>query len=241
MKVVQTGMCGFFFAAIVIKTRNLWTAISIHAINDFMLMFISNGLMPEAVSTEYVATGEDGISILVVYVIISLLYIPLIVMGKRFIDQASPWRGAFYHYKEPPIAEAVSVAPQVANAHPGSTPLAVPAFAEAQAGMAEGGRPGLVNDGAFATAPVPMGVTESTLAAPPAYSSTESTSTRTAAPAGTSSVLKTPAHAAAFQLQTEWQDDSASLELATAKAMRGKHAARPHANKAEGTPNDQGF
>lgn len=104
MKVLQTGMCGFFFAALVIKTRNIWTAISIHAANDFMLLFMANGLMSEPVTTEYVSVGEEGIAILVVYCVICVLYIPLIVIGKQLIDEASPWRGAFYHSEKTPPA-----------------------------------------------------------------------------------------------------------------------------------------
>ena len=192
MKVVQTGMCGFFFAGILIKTRNIWTVISIHAVNDFMLMFISNGLTPEVVSTEYVAIGDEGISILIVYCIICALYIPLVVISKRLIDQASPWRGAFYRYGQPSAGMPGTGMPGVVSAPMANIPAATP------------------------VAPQPAGIPRAISAMPAAGS------------AGTQA----------------YAGDQPALEVideATAKAMRGKHAAPLKTNPAKGTPDDQGL
>ena len=99
MKALQTGMCGFLFAAILVKTRNLWAVISIHAANDFMLLFMSSALTANPVSTDYAQAGDQGAALLMVYVILCVLYLPFLLIGKRLIDQASPWRGDFYHYR----------------------------------------------------------------------------------------------------------------------------------------------
>lgn len=100
MKVLQTGMCGFLFAAIMVKTRNIWAVASIHAANDFMLLAIANGLTDADVAADYVQTGNDGMAVLLLYCILCALYLPFLYVGKRLIDQASPWRGDFYHYHE---------------------------------------------------------------------------------------------------------------------------------------------
>ena len=102
MKVVQTGMCGFLLAAIMVKTRNLWAVATIHAANDFMLLFLTSGLTDTAVTTDYVHTGEEGLAILTVYSILCVMYLPFLFIGKRLIDAGSPWRGDFYHYDETP-------------------------------------------------------------------------------------------------------------------------------------------
>ena len=108
MKGLQSGMCGFLFAAIMVKTRNLWAVASIHAANDFFLLFIANGLTAAPVSTEYVQAGDTGAVILALYTVLCVLYLPFLFIGKRLIDQASPWRGDFYHYDEPEPADPPS-------------------------------------------------------------------------------------------------------------------------------------
>ena len=118
MKVLQSGMCGFLLAAILVNTRNIWAVALIHGANDFMLLFISNGLVDASVTTEYVQTGEDGVVILVLYIVLCILYLPFIFIGRKLINQASPWRGDFYHYEETAAAQPITVA----NAYPPSQP-----------------------------------------------------------------------------------------------------------------------
>lgn len=193
MKVVQTGICGFLLAAIFIKTRNIWTAIIIHAANDFMLMFLSFGLMNEEIETEYVLSGNEGVEVLVVYCIICVLYSPLIIISKRLIDQASPWRGLFYKYDT----------------------------AEANAGaMPPGARVG--------AAPLAPGIPVATPV------------DRPAAPQETEVIRGK--HASRNQnLQPGMQQTLVSIDEATAKAMRGKHAAPLRQDPSKGTPHGQGL
>ena len=133
MKVLQAGMCGFLFAAILVKTRNIWTVAIIHGADDFMLLFISSGLVGTELTTEYVSTGEEGIAILVVYSVLILLYLPFIFVGKKLIDQASPWRGDFYRYTETNptttrVNEPISYAAPTPARYPSpaSTPVLAP-------------------------------------------------------------------------------------------------------------------
>lgn len=101
MKVVQSGMVGYLLAAILINTRNIWAVAIIHGANDFMLLFISNGLTNETVTTNYVQSGDDGMVVLGLYIVLCVLYLPFLFIGRRLIREASPWRGDFYHYGEP--------------------------------------------------------------------------------------------------------------------------------------------
>lgn len=136
MKVLQSGMCGYLLAAILVNTRNIWAVALIHGANDFMLLFISNGLVDASVSTEYVQTGEDGVVILVLYIVLCTLYLPFIFIGRKLINQASPWRGDFYHYGEAQTAQpATTPVPYPANqpamvyaAPPAGYPVATPAY-----------------------------------------------------------------------------------------------------------------
>ena len=115
MKVLQSGMCGYLLAAILVNTRNIWAVALIHGANDFMLLFIANGLTDASVTTDYVHSGDEGLAVLGVYIILCLLYLPFLFIGRRLINEASPWRGDFYHYGET-AATPQRTAPAPANA-----------------------------------------------------------------------------------------------------------------------------
>ena len=123
MKVLQTGMCGFLFAAILLKTRNIWTVVIIHSLDDFVLLFITSGLSGTPLTTDYVQTGDNGIAILLVYCITCAIYLPFIFIGKRLIDEVGPWRGDFYHYGEAKQTASAPIATAVAPL-PGNIPVA---------------------------------------------------------------------------------------------------------------------
>lgn len=127
MKVLQTAMVGYLLAGILVKTRNLWAVILIHALSDFLLMFIAYGFSTENLSTEYVVTGEEGLYVLAVYVIMCVLYIPLVVVSTKMLRQAGPWRGAFYHHGEGPTSPTEPLPPTQqapsAQQHPAYQPV----------------------------------------------------------------------------------------------------------------------
>lgn len=97
LKIVQTGIFGVIAAVAVLETGNIWPIALVHALNDFMLMFVFNGLMPQPVSTDYVATGDDGLMVIGIYIVLCLAYIPSLVVAIRtFRNHPAPDRGQFY-------------------------------------------------------------------------------------------------------------------------------------------------
>ncbi|MDO4399659.1 MAG: type II CAAX endopeptidase family protein [Coriobacteriia bacterium] len=182
MKVLQTGMCGFLFAAILVKTRNIWTVVVIHSLDDFVLLFITNGLAGTPLATDYVQTGDTGIAILLVYCITCAIYLPFIFIGKRLIDEVGPWRGDFYHYGEADQTASAPVATAVAPL-PGNIPVAEPVY-----------------------------------------------------PAHSQNIYQAPYPPA----NPGEREDTAADEAATAKALRGKHAAPSRTEHTEGINHGQG-
>ena len=126
LKVVQSGMCGFLFACILVKTRNIWAVAIIHGVNDFMLLFMANGLVDADVAPQYVISGEEAGATLAIYIVFIVLYLPFIPIGKKLVDQASPWRGGFYPHEparplvqpawSPPVAVAIPIDDATAKA-----------------------------------------------------------------------------------------------------------------------------
>ena len=124
MKVLQSGMCGYLLAAILIHTRNIWAVALIHGANDFMLLFISNGLTDATITTDYVQSGTDGVVVLGLYIVLCVLYLPFLFIGRKLIREASPWRGDFYHYGEAAGMRATgSPAPTATNQPVQVTPI----------------------------------------------------------------------------------------------------------------------
>lgn len=97
LKTIQTGTYGFFLAALTIRTGDIVGPILLHAFDDFFLMLPSVGLYGETVTTEYVHSGEDAIPTIMLYVIIILLYLPLVWRGVKLLTEIpAPHRGAFH-------------------------------------------------------------------------------------------------------------------------------------------------
>ena len=93
-KLLQAGMLGFFLAVIVVRTRNLWWAVVVHALNDFVLLFLSNGIARAPIMTEYVSV-DDAMANIALYLIVYVLYIPMMVGSINLLRESKPWRGAF--------------------------------------------------------------------------------------------------------------------------------------------------
>lgn len=94
LKLLQAGMLGFFLAAVVVRTHNLWWAVVLHALNDFVLLFMGNGLARAPIMTEYVS-ASDPMPNIVLYLIVYILYIPMMVGSVGMLRETRPWRGAF--------------------------------------------------------------------------------------------------------------------------------------------------
>lgn len=94
LKLLQAGMLGFFLAVIVVRTRNLWWAVVVHALNDFVLLFLSNGIARAPITIEYVSV-DDAMANIALYLIVYVLYIPMMVGSINLLRESKPWRGAF--------------------------------------------------------------------------------------------------------------------------------------------------
>lgn len=96
MKVLQTGIFGYFLAAVILQTGDIVGAALVHAFGDFVLMVCWVGLMAQPTTTEYVSTGEDALETLMVYVVVCALYAPLVVKAHRMLRRVpEPNYGAF--------------------------------------------------------------------------------------------------------------------------------------------------
>lgn len=105
LKTLQTGTYGFFLAALVTKTGDLHGAIVLHALDDFFLMVPTSVLYSQPVETEYVTTGESALPTIMLYVVIILLYLPIVWQGVRLLGQVhAPNHGALHEGPEETIA-----------------------------------------------------------------------------------------------------------------------------------------
>lgn len=96
LKVLQTGTYGFFLAALTIKSKSVLGPAFIHGLDDFVLMVPSMVLLNGSMDVEYISTGEEAVATIVLYVIFTVLYVPLVIRGKKLLDnEPVPYYGAF--------------------------------------------------------------------------------------------------------------------------------------------------
>lgn len=86
-KVLQTGLYGFVLAGYVVCRNNLSGPVLFHALDDWLVMVLPYGLFSEEMVTSYVSEGTDGIASLVLYVVISLLYVPAVVKTIKEVNK----------------------------------------------------------------------------------------------------------------------------------------------------------
>lgn len=97
LKVLQTGTYGFFLASLIVSSKSIIGAAFIHGIDNFLLMAPSMVLLKGSLDVAYVTTGDDAWPTIILYCVIIVLYIPLVVVGKRMLDKAPvPELGAFH-------------------------------------------------------------------------------------------------------------------------------------------------
>lgn len=85
-KTIQTGMMGFLMATLYLKTHNIWSVALVHGLNDFILIGAVS-MFGQTLAGSYVSSSSDGLSGLIVYVVFSILYIPLIVTSVRILKR----------------------------------------------------------------------------------------------------------------------------------------------------------
>lgn len=103
-KILQTGVLGFVFAVLYIKTQNIWVPIVFHGLNDFIELFavLLINIEEEITVGEYVQTGSEGLFIGIVYFVLVLLYFPVVIRGIKDLKTVSiPNYGFFKSLWEP--------------------------------------------------------------------------------------------------------------------------------------------
>lgn len=89
LKIVQTGILGFFFASLVIRTGSVAGVSMLHGLSDFLLVLVSGGLIGQSLDFEYVTTGSEAYELMVVYLFAIALYMPLAIIGARMLKGAT--------------------------------------------------------------------------------------------------------------------------------------------------------
>ena len=98
LKICQAGLLGFVFAAFSARQNRIYGVGLMHALTDFLIMFVPDALMGPMVETSYVSDGSDGGVIIVMYLVYIALYLPAAIMAWRSLKGSpQPLRGAFYH------------------------------------------------------------------------------------------------------------------------------------------------
>jgi len=97
LKIAQTGLFGFFLGALTICSKSILGPALIHGLADFIIFFYSYSLMGEGLEVDYVSSGSEGMETMWLYLVMIVLYIPLVVKGVRMLrDVPLPEHGAFH-------------------------------------------------------------------------------------------------------------------------------------------------
>lgn len=95
LKTIQTGMMGFLFGAIYLKTKSLWGVAIIHSLTDFFL-FAPEFLFGTAGLRNYVQAGDAGMMAAGGYIITIILYIPALITAWKILKTLdTPVKGIF--------------------------------------------------------------------------------------------------------------------------------------------------
>lgn len=95
-KIVTVGMLGFLFAAIYMRTRNLWTVIALHAFNDFMLLGVVLSFGESAPAGYVFDDVAMGGMVLIAYLVYAAVSAPFVGVGLDVIKSVTvPCRGLF--------------------------------------------------------------------------------------------------------------------------------------------------
>ncbi len=94
-KILQTGIFGVLLCALFLKTRNFWGIALAHALNDFLafqaLIFGQNASVGN-----YVKSGDAGVTSLIMYAVMLVLYIPVLIKAIKTMKQVNePEYGVF--------------------------------------------------------------------------------------------------------------------------------------------------
>ena len=96
LKVVQTGVCGMLWAAVLVRDRTIWGVALGHALTDLPLMLSTVLFTTEGVAADYISSGDDAMALVATYLFVIALYLPLFFKSVRILRQVPvPVRGTF--------------------------------------------------------------------------------------------------------------------------------------------------
>lgn len=96
LKVLQTGVYSVVLCVIVLRSRHLWGASALHALDDFLILLPSMGLYADGFAVDYVIEGSAGHSVVALYLIIIALYLPSMIKALRELRRGQDvYRGPF--------------------------------------------------------------------------------------------------------------------------------------------------
>ncbi|WP_314026068.1 CPBP family intramembrane glutamic endopeptidase [Olsenella uli] len=96
LKVTQTALYSFALCVVVARTQSVVGVALLHGLDDFLIMFVPNGVFGEPDTTAYVSAGSDALPTIVFYAVVIAVYAPLAVRAARELARAPmPERGAF--------------------------------------------------------------------------------------------------------------------------------------------------
>ena len=96
LKMVQTGLFSVILCSVVLRTHRLGGAALFHGLSDFLLMIPGIVLAGEQLTTNYVNTGEEGMTTLVMYLAIIAFYLPFAIKAIRGMPRERlTYRGVF--------------------------------------------------------------------------------------------------------------------------------------------------
>lgn len=87
LKTLQTGLLGFYLAAITIRTHSIVCPVLVHGASNFFLMLCAFGLMGAPIELDYVSSGEDAWATMAMYVVVIALYAPLVPQGLKLLGK----------------------------------------------------------------------------------------------------------------------------------------------------------
>ena len=97
LKIIQTGFFGFFLAALTLRSKSILGPALVHGLADFVIFFYSYCLLGEGLDVDYVSSGAEGVETMWLYLVMVVLYLPLVIKGVRMLrDVPVPEHGAFH-------------------------------------------------------------------------------------------------------------------------------------------------
>lgn len=102
LKVVQIGIYSVMLCVIVLRTHGLAGVSVFHGFDDFLVFLPSVVLFGESTEVDYVVEGDEAYYSIAFYLIIILLYLPLLIKSLRDLHRCQDvWRGLYVeHYLE---------------------------------------------------------------------------------------------------------------------------------------------